>query len=38
VRRATFAIVVVLLTASCFLDLTRGLWTPDEPREAGISR
>lgn len=27
-----------MLAASCFLDVTRGLWTPDEPREAGISR
>jgi 4-amino-4-deoxy-L-arabinose transferase-like glycosyltransferase len=38
VRPATFALVVVLLGGSCFLGLARGLWTPDEPREAGISR
>ena len=37
-RPATFALVGVLLGGSCFLGLTRGLWTPDEPREAGISR
>ena len=38
VRPATFALVGVLLGGSCFLGLARGLWTPDEPREAGISR
>lgn len=37
-RPATFALVGVLLGGSCFLGLARGLWTPDEPREAGISR
>ena len=37
-RPAIFAFAGVLLIASCFLDLHRGLWTPDEPREAGISR
>jgi 4-amino-4-deoxy-L-arabinose transferase-like glycosyltransferase len=38
VRPATLALVGVLLGGSCFLGLARGLWTPDEPREAGISR
>jgi 4-amino-4-deoxy-L-arabinose transferase-like glycosyltransferase len=38
VRPATFALVGVMLGGSCFLGLARGLWTPDEPREAGISR
>ena len=37
-RPATFALVGVLLGVSCFLGLARGLWTPDEPREAGIIR
>lgn len=37
-RPATLALVGVLLGGSCFLGLARGLWTPDEPREAGISR
>ena len=37
-RPATFALVGVLLGGSCLLGLGRGLWTPDEPREAGISR
>ena len=27
-----------MLGGSCFLGLARGLWTPDEPREAGIGR
>jgi 4-amino-4-deoxy-L-arabinose transferase-like glycosyltransferase len=38
VRPATIVFVGVLLGGSCFLGLARGLWTPDEPREAGISR
>ncbi len=37
-RPANLALVGVLLGGSCLLGLTRGLWTPDEPREAGISR
>lgn len=37
-RPATIALVGVLIGGSCFLGLARGLWTPDEPREAGISR
>ena len=37
-RTAQLTVVGVLLLTSCFLGLARGLWTPDEPREAGISR
>ena len=37
-RPATFVYVGVLLAAAGFCDPGRGLWTPDEPREAGISR
>lgn len=37
-RTARLTLLAALLTVSCFLGLTRGLWTPDEPREAGISR
>jgi 4-amino-4-deoxy-L-arabinose transferase-like glycosyltransferase len=38
VRPATLALIGILLGGSCWLGLSRGLWTPDEPREAGISR
>jgi 4-amino-4-deoxy-L-arabinose transferase-like glycosyltransferase len=34
-RTSAFA---ALLLAVCFIGLGRGLWTPDEPREAEISR
>lgn len=37
-RTAQLTLIGVLLAGSCFLGLTRGLWTPDEPREAGIGR
>ena len=37
-RPATIALLGVLLGGSCFFGLSRGLWTPDEPREAGIIR
>lgn len=32
------AVVLGLLLVVCFLGITRDLWTPDEPREAEISR
>jgi 4-amino-4-deoxy-L-arabinose transferase-like glycosyltransferase len=38
VRFARLSFLGLLLCGSCFLGLGRGLWTPDEPREAGISR
>lgn len=37
-RPAAIALLCVLLGGSCFFGLARGLWTPDEPREAGIIR
>ena len=37
-RPTHYALLGVLLGVACFSGLTRGLWTPDEPREAGISR
>jgi 4-amino-4-deoxy-L-arabinose transferase-like glycosyltransferase len=38
VRTPLAAFAALLIAASLFGDLGRGLWTPDEPREAGISR
>ena len=32
------ALILALLLVVSFLGLNRGLWTPDEPREAEISR
>ena len=37
-RTPLYALAALLIAASLFGDLGRGLWTPDEPREAGISR
>lgn len=36
--RARVAALGLLLFVACFADVARGLWTPDEPREAGIAR
>jgi 4-amino-4-deoxy-L-arabinose transferase-like glycosyltransferase len=38
VRTPLYALAAAIIAASLFGDLGRGLWTPDEPREAGISR
>jgi len=38
VRTPLYALAALVIAASLFGDLGRGLWTPDEPREAGISR
>lgn len=38
INRRTYFIFWLILFVICLLGITRGIWTPDEPREAEISR